>query len=487
MAILIVLMTGCAIRTSSILEFKDKYSFEISDEFCRNWSNKLDSVIKQDGVRDFGATRVEGYPYLRVNRFLASFSDLVHKEPSIFNDWISAMVDLNWEGRQIEINNLSETGLLMLGNDRLTIQDVDSRCSVLIKRSYTEKPFDNLSHLRKRVSVPDDYSTVKRVLGFYSFLKIPFVQGIGDWHKEARDTFDRYMKVGVEAASSRRYEPTAKKILQPNEVAELLRQRDSLGRLTLPPDLLSKLFVTYAPVLTIEDSGEFDRIGAVNFSNSGKAGVNTSEPTVYTHLTHTRFEGKTLPQLVYVAWFSARPKENIGDLLGGNLDGIMWRVTLDYDGGPLVFDSIHPCGCYHMFFPTGRLTPTVSPSKYTEWAFSPKQFNEVTPDLAVNITVQTKTHYLADVAFGTRKQEARVYALRDYNDLRSIKTAKGHRNLFGVNGIVSGSERGERFLLWPSGIASPGAMRQWGRHATAFVGRRHFDDARLLDKYYIRR
>jgi hypothetical protein len=27
-------------------------------------------------------------------------------------------------------------------------------------------------------------------------------------------------------------------------------------------------------------------------------------------------------------------------------------------------------------------------------------------------------------------------------------------------------------------------MRQWGRHATAFVGRRHFDDPWLLDLYF---
>jgi hypothetical protein len=27
-------------------------------------------------------------------------------------------------------------------------------------------------------------------------------------------------------------------------------------------------------------------------------------------------------------------------------------------------------------------------------------------------------------------------------------------------------------------------MRQWGRHATAFVGRRHFDDPDLLERYF---
>jgi hypothetical protein len=35
------------------------------------------------------------------------------------------------------------------------------------------------------------------------------------------------------------------------------------------------------------------------------------------------------------------------------------------------------------------------------------------------------------------------------------------------------------------GIASAGAMRQWGHHATAFVGRRHFDDADLLARRFV--
>jgi hypothetical protein len=34
------------------------------------------------------------------------------------------------------------------------------------------------------------------------------------------------------------------------------------------------------------------------------------------------------------------------------------------------------------------------------------------------------------------------------------------------------------------GIRSPGAMRQWGRHAVAFVGRRHFDDPRLIEALF---
>jgi hypothetical protein len=43
---------------------------------------------------------------------------------------------------------------------------------------------------------------------------------------------------------------------------------------------------------------------------------------------------------------------------------------------------------------------------------------------------------------------------------------------------------GERSLFWPTGVPEPGAMRQWGRNSTAFVGRRHFDASDLFDKYF---
>ena len=60
----------------------------------------------------------------------------------------------------------------------------------------------------------------------------------------------------------------------------------------------------------------------------------------------------------------------------------------------------------------------------------------------------------------------------------------GRRSAFAPDGLVSGTERLERFFFWPMGIASAGAMRQSGRHATAFVGRRHFDEADLVERRF---
>ena len=77
--------------------------------------------------------------------------------------------------------------------------------------------------------------------------------------------------------------------------------------------------------------------------------------------------------------------------------------------------------------------------------------------------------------------------MEDYALLRSLPAADGERkSLFGEDSLVRGSERPERWLFWPMGVPSAGAMRQWGHHATAFVGRRHFDDPGLIARYFER-
>ena len=57
--------------------------------------------------------------------------------------------------------------------------------------------------------------------------------------------------------------------------------------------------------------------------------------------------------------------------------------------------------------------------------------------------------------------------------------------MFDRYGLVPGTQRLERYILWPTGVLSPGALRQWGHHAVAFVGRRHFDDPFYMQKMYI--
>ena len=82
------------------------------------------------------------------------------------------------------------------------------------------------------------------------------------------------------------------------------------------------------------------------------------------------------------------------------------------------------------------------------------------------------------------QSEAITYSLVDYGQLRSLpRHQDGRASMFDQDGLGIGTERLERFILWPTGVLSPGAMRQWGHHAVAFVGTRHFDNSSSWTSY----
>jgi hypothetical protein len=98
--------------------------------------------------------------------------------------------------------------------------------------------------------------------------------------------------------------------------------------------------------------------------------------------------------------------------------------------------------------------------------------------------VQSGTHYLTGIGIAAGDAQVR-YALEDDDALRSLPLpGGGRRSIFGPDGLVAGSERPERWFFWPMGVPSAGTMRQWGHNATAFLGRRHFDDADLIERRF---
>jgi hypothetical protein len=138
-----------------------------------------------------------------------------------------------------------------------------------------------------------------------------------------------------------------------------------------------------------------------------------------------------------------------------------------------------------LFFPTPRAQALPAPGGLEEWMFSPQSLPSIAESERPLLRIASGTHYLEKVLVVRGGDSLARYELRPYGDLRSLMRMDGGRaSMFGADGLVSGSERPERGLFWPSGIVSAGAMRQWGRHATAFVGRRHFDDADLLEKRF---
>jgi hypothetical protein len=454
---------------------------------CARWFETLDAAVTRSAVNDIGARRVTGFPYLRINRFLAAMKGEARSDARVREAWLDAMQALDRVGRGFEIANLPRAQVDRLaggGRDRLAARTRECATRLMAADSANDQAVDELY---RRAYVADDYSSPKRAIGLYELTRLPFYAGVDGWQEDVSENFGRLLDDEVAGTRLVRYSPPRQAGYSHREVAEILaRAREHpLGLVRLSDEQRDRLFATYAPTIDIETEGDFDRIGRIRWSNDATPQVDVSRPAVYRHLGYTRMNGRSLLQLVYTAWLPQRPLDGAFDLLGGHLDGIVWRVTLAPDGEPVLFDSIHPCGCYHMFFPTPRLEAVPAPEAWMEWAFVPAELPELAGSQHITLTLETGTHYLVDVQAGETGTGDETYEFADYDELRSLPLpGGGRRSLFGPDGLVAGSERGERFLFWPMGIASPGAMRQAGTQATAFVGRRHFDDADLLEKRF---
>jgi hypothetical protein len=260
-----------------------------------------------------------------------------------------------------------------------------------------------------------------------------------------------------------------------------------LGIPNYSPQDKETLFQMYAPVWEVQHQGYYDRIGAPVWSGRNILDVDTTTPVTYTLISFTRFGNDIFTQLNYIIWFPARPKQGMLDIYGGILDGVNYRVTLNHKGDPILYETMHNCGCYYKAYPTDRLQARAN----IDYAEPPL----ILESPAVNhskdmmtVAMDSRTHYVQHLYPLSRalKKKSQVYSLVDYGQLRSLPYLKDHRRgMFGQDSLAPGSQRLERFILWPTGVLSPGAMRQSGRHAVAFVGKRHFDDPFFMEKMYL--
>jgi hypothetical protein len=482
----VALLAGCAIAP------RQDFAGDPAAE-CREVFRRVDRAVAEAGVQDGMTARIEGFPYLRADRFLASYAAQVLDGPQ-FAEWMRRLTALGSRAHAIEIANLSaEQGerlghaLWEISRERMWIAPALSDCSATLA-AVDAADLARRAALQAAVIVPDDYSTWRRAAGLYWITRIPFASGIRQWHEEVREAYARPLAELPVTGELKRYAPPPGR-LAAGEAAGLLR-RASGNALGIPDPLgadLEALFRTHAPAFAVDTADDADVPGELGWGEGAAPRIVSRLPVVYRRISHTRYQGRALLQLNYWMWFPARPKRAGWDILGGHLDGLLWRVTLAPDGTPWVYDAIHPCGCYHLFFPTARAAPKALPDTLDEIAFIPQSLPRAGPGTRIELRLESGTHYLQRVLLRDAPTRGDTeYVFTEDDSLRSLPLpGGGRRSAFRPDGIVPGTERGERWLFWPMGVPEPGAMRQWGRHATAFVGRRHFDDPGLLERYFV--
>lgn len=478
----IILLTGCSTSTIQVDSvFRISPDPSVSD--CVMMFQHLQVIIKDTGVQDSQAVSVKGFPYLRTDRFLASFNNLTLNEEA-HATWLDQLQRLASQGLSIELANMDA--------DNLPGAEIIDTCIKRLRRNDFEIN-ESRTRLNNVIHVPDEYQTWKRIVGLYWLTAWGTKLGTQNLHKEILETYNS----PVNQMNPIKYLPPDTEIVTDKEEVKTILMHayhnNSLGIPELSMEERNRFFSTFAPILVIDTRTDDDRIGApVWLSDRETPVIDTKTPVLYRHISYTRFHDKILLQLNYVFWFPARPKVSSWDYLGGNIDGLTWRVTLNEDGEVLAYDAIHNCGCYHLFFPTS-LTCTKRPEGVLhEPAFSPKSItNDIDGKSRINLYIAHTSHYIDQVTMGpvNEKQNSDLnlveYNWADYNTLRSIRKEDGTRkSLFQNNGIIAGTQRGERYFLWPMGIPAPGEMRQWGHHATAFYGRRHFDDLDIIERSF---
>ena len=455
---------------------------------CQRWLERLDEQTDAHAVRDGAAARMHGFPFLRVDRLLASFRDEAMQDGARWQAWGQRLVALDQSARTAEIMNLPAAALAALEvADRPDALGRVQNCGPLLWQTLSADDAAR-RRLRELAVVPDDYSAVLRTLGLYPLSQRPFFAGV---ERELRHWRTRWMEAPpAQTPGWVRHvpapEPAADRALPgaPGNPAPTL-PLDALGIPVPDAATAARLLQAHAPVVHIETRSHADRPGRLRWGAGPAPDVDTSQPVLYQRIAHTRYGGRVLLQLVYSLWFPERPARHGLDLLAGRVDAVVLRLTLDPQGRPLMLDSIHGCGCYHVFVPARTMDLRPPPSADIEWAFVPASLPALAPGQRLRVHLSASDHQLVGVAADEGVEGGVAYRQDNEDALRSLPTAAGgRRSAFWSSGIMPGTERGERALFWPMGIASPGAMRQWGRHPTAFVGRRHFDEPRLLDQRF---
>jgi hypothetical protein len=472
-----LLLTLGACATVQYPQDRHLQSADAAVRECAQWFQDTDAAVDTAGVRDREAAPVPGFPYLRSTRLLAALAP-VAADDGLKRRWMELLRAADQSAREAELRNLAA------GSART---DTAQRCGDLLLRNDQADPAV-AAVLPERAQVADAYADWLRVAGLYALTRIPFAGGVAQWHEEAKAMFARSRSGAAAAHPVIRYGPLPAARYTRAEVAQLLARAaaEPFGLPRFDATEAAKLFATYAPVFEVETAGPHDRPGALRWADADHPVIDPQRPVVYQRLAHTRYAGRTLLQLVYTMWFSERPVEKSFDILAGKLDGVVWRVTLAPDGQPVVFDTMHPCGCYHMFLPTPVAAALPAPEAGDEWAFIPATLPRVGEGEQVRLRLATGSHYLIDAGLQPHGSGTAVpYSLIAEDVLRSLPLpGGGFRSVYGPDALISGTERTERLLFWPMGIPSAGAMRQWGNHATAFLGRRHFDDADLIERRF---
>jgi len=131
-------------------------------------------------------------------------------------------------------------------------------------------------------------------------------------------------------------------------------------------DLLSR----HAPVFIIENpASSYNRIGtpaaSLAATEKERVFVDSGKPTIYTRMQRSDTETDSYTHLYCRVHFEKVPVKIVPFHIGaGNNVGLIVVVSLNGEGVPILYTTVHTCGCYLAFIPTTGLSREAYPENW---------------------------------------------------------------------------------------------------------------------------
>lgn len=120
------------------------------------------------------------------------------------------------------------------------------------------------------------------------------------------------------------------------------------------------------------------------------------------------------------------------------------------------------------------------------YPFVPTYLPEAFPNQRIGLRINSGWHQIEHVYAAQEPGNASQYQLQPYERLESLPHPDGTReSVFTPEGIMKDSKRIEPYIFFSMGIPKVGYMRQRSHHAIKLVGRSHFTDTDIYDRYFI--
>jgi hypothetical protein len=478
------------VACSPFLSKRIPLSFDKPEE-CQAFLNRLDEMVEEAGVRDASSVSILGFPYLRTNRFLAALKKNLKGEAEM-GEWVRWMQQLDLHSRKKEISNLPDKTILSPelkdGNkvDRQFLYtQVGSCSSKLMSDAQTRSDFYTM--LLSLVDVPDEYSCFRRTIGLYPLIAIPVAIVTDRSRERIRKRFGSDLNDLPVDGHLKSFVPEGEAFLSEDEVQRIIGEskKNPLGVLLLDDYQEKKLVWSFAPVFIQDMAASYDRFGQVAWKGS-RIEIDGEKPTVYYYISHAFMKGEPILQINYVIWYSERAGKRSPSIELGHLDGLTARVSLDPQGRVFMVDVVNECGCYHFFVPDRERIEEILSRPLIFDPFVPQWLPALKPGERPAIRINSGWHQVQRLISMGELHDPISYALVPYDVLEILPREDGQReSIFDSKGIVKGSKRLERFILFSMGIPSIGSMRQRGHQAIELIGEDHFDNPHLFDQNFV--